>query len=134
MATNRLRGTPGWTVLIVTTVLVIILCAAVKFLGISSYDPAAEDSSHQAIEMSMQEGDIIVVALRKAKEKEGVFPARLTDLVPKYIEAINPPSAGSRKWVYSTTKSRSDFVLKFGFGPHIYPCHYLSSDDGFVWQ
>ncbi len=82
------------------------------------------------IDETKRRGDVLSEALKKYRADNGKYPAKLTDLVPKYTPSILLPTAGRREWEYWSYEN--DFGLKFGvYG--FYPCFYWTSYDD-SWQ
>ncbi|USN99002.1 MAG: hypothetical protein H6810_12775 [Phycisphaeraceae bacterium] len=62
-------------------------------------------------------GDGIVAALQKFKDQNFVYPEQLDELVPSYLDSIQPPTAGAPRWFYrhiADPPIRDGFVLEFG--------------------
>ena len=69
--------------------------------------------SDDKVKDSQVRGDRIASALNQHYTDKGSFPATLEDLVPDYIQEIEPPLAGNQRWKYNVIDSGSDFTLIF---------------------
>lgn len=74
------------------------------------------------IQESMKRGDRILGAIADFRANEGRFPTGLDELVPRYLDRIQLPNAGSRLWHYRVDVA--DCTLTFGYGQYVYPCCY----------
>jgi hypothetical protein len=62
---------------------------------------------------SRERGDQVVDALKRYYESAGDFPRSLDELIPKYVEGLPTPTAGSEDWVYLPSSDRKHFTLRF---------------------
>jgi hypothetical protein len=62
---------------------------------------------------SKRAGDEIIQAIESYRQREGRYPAKLNDLVPRYLRAISPPTAGQKQWTYWAEPNGSAFDLAF---------------------
>jgi hypothetical protein len=81
--------------------------------GIGFIDDDRYSEAHKALVRSDQlTAGEIVGALEKYRSERGAYPNRLSDLVPKYIAAIKPPSYGAKRWEYVYYPNRNSFALR----------------------
>jgi len=120
-------------VMFLIAALVVAFTARYRFVA-SQYSAETESRSNAAIADSVRRGDEVAAALKLFKEKNGRYPSKLTDLVPLFIQQIQPPVAGSKRWEYVVFDDNAEFILMFGFGDQMYPYHAISSKNNFVWR
>lgn len=70
--------------------------------------------------------DSLTPAVVEFVRQEGHLPARLEDLVPRYLPDIERPKAGNKAWIYSAETSGESFSILFGYGEHFYPYEWLT--------
>lgn len=78
----------------------IIVTALVIAAGAGVYLYAHRDEG--ALEESKRRGAHIVDGLAAYQRMHGTYPAALTDLVPGYLPAVEPPLWGLQRWRYRT--------------------------------
>jgi hypothetical protein len=110
------------------------LIVVAAFLGIgaiagSYWLVGSEDSrwTPANIDQSKAAADTIINAIRAFHMDRGAFPATLEDLVPNYLMAIVPPSAGNPRWQYRVERDGRGFILLLGANKGNYPNRYYSS-------
>jgi len=105
------------------------LCLSILGIGVLG---GCEKWSVSRIEESKRRAEPIVTALEAYLANHGAFPERLDALVPRYMQSIPDPTAGSRKWHYSVRDNC--FSLSFGCGADQYPnCTLSWTADGMWW-
>ena len=82
------------------------------------------------VRQSEQIGDRIVAAIERYHHREGHYPAKLEELVPRDIPAILPPIEGRKKWEYWPRSDGSDFDLEFWEGEADVPRWYYAQRNG----
>lgn len=84
--------------------------------------------SSGAVAESQRRGNEIIAAIEDFQRDIGEYPEDLQQLVPKYLQSMKPPTAGSRAWGYGVYKNGGEFNLWFD-GPSTYDpiCVYSSS-------
>lgn len=95
--------------------------------------PGCKNWSDRKVAESQKRGDQIVLALKAYKQDSGLFPESLDKLKPKYVDAIQPPTAGNRRWIYDRMDGGGNFQLSFEtrWGDDGPICSYGSSSS--VW-
>ena len=78
-------------------------------------------------------GDRIVAALEQYRNDIGHYPDRLNDLVPKYIQQIEPPRYGEKKWDYNHRPGENSFGL-YMWGRKAYQDGYLYNSEKKQWE
>jgi hypothetical protein len=73
-------------------------------------------SGRQKMAETTQRGNRIVRALEQYHADRGRYPNSLTDLSPKYLREIPPPTWGLRTWQYQSRAS--DFTLRVDESVH----------------
>jgi hypothetical protein len=91
------------------------------------------DWSQPSIATSKQTGDKIMAALEAYRADNSVFPQRLEDLIPRYLERIDPPLAGDRQWHYWTRPPYTNCEISFE-GPSVHDPNYFRGPGGDEWQ
>jgi hypothetical protein len=66
---------------------------------------------------SKNNGDLVVVALGSYRKDHGTYPARLRDLVPKYVAQLPRPWNRAGCWHYVNEDHGNRFELSFGTDP-----------------
>ena len=81
---------------------------------------------------SKKRGNNINKALLAYKTENSIYPERLDLLVPKYLEKIESPMAGNRKWIYEVYDSNQQYNLGFeGYSEKEPVCWYGSKSK--IW-
>ncbi len=62
-------------------------------------------------EITIERGDCIIAAIKSHYVANNKYPQSLDQLVPNYIERIDEPLVGRRKWVYALYEDRDLFNL-----------------------
>lgn len=117
-----------------TFICMLVFAAALVLAGVIAgtlLDAGSATWTPERIEQSKRIGDRILAACAAYHSEHGQFPPTLESLVPRYIDRIDPPIAGSETWEYSQSRGRC--FLSFGQGKHLYPCYFRSSDKE-EWQ
>ncbi len=65
---------------------------------------------------SLARGDTICAALERCKALSGQHPASLDALVPVYLDRIDPPTLGDRRWRYER-HANGGYTLTLWIGP-----------------
>lgn len=78
-------------------------------------------------------GDDIVVALREFRKDHETYPIDLQRLVPDYLDRLDPPVAGTQRWLYSVQGNGHRFELAFAENEYELPKMYVTSED-FTWK
>lgn len=86
------------------------------------------------IARSKRIGDEILRAIAAFYEDHGRCPRELEELVPDYIERIEPPPAGLGRWVYKVRDGGNGCNLAFGVGRACYPRYFIMWPDMSDWQ
>lgn len=76
----------------------IVVTLLVLAIGAGVYIYAHRDVGQ--LEESKQVGAVLVEALYRYQEERGSFPDELEQLMPDYVEAVEPPSWGLQRWRY----------------------------------
>jgi hypothetical protein len=76
----------------------IIVSLIAVAIGAGIYLYAHKDEG--ALEESKQRGNMIVEALERHRIEQGEYPLTLDSLVPAYLDAVEPPDWGLRRWKY----------------------------------
>ena len=74
--------------------------------------------SGDRINESIRRGDTIVAAIKAFKQKRGVYPDSLKELVPEFIAKIPSPTAGTCEWKYERDKPGQGAYYNLAFGSH----------------
>ncbi len=93
--------------------LLLLSCTALALLVLVIIGPRKSNWTDENIAVSKSRGNVIIRALKRYRKANGVYPASLDDLVPKYAPLIEPPIAGFGKWEYRTRDGRTVFDLAF---------------------
>jgi len=97
------------------------LCTATGLFGCDARDSTLDTPiDRTTIGESKAIGNDIVLALESYMLSEGHYPQDLSYIVPDYMDAIRPPTAGSRTWLYKAYDDGQTFVLQFGSSIMIY--------------
>jgi hypothetical protein len=80
-------------------------------------------------------GDSLIAKIELFADENKRLPKQLSDLVPKYLKRIPPPTAGEGRWDYRTWEDGRTFSLKFSMPKdktwHGYPKCFYESGYGF---
>ena len=106
-----------------TIQIVTILFATCVFFASCS-----DDWSMARYEESKRRGNRIIEALDQYMEDHSLYPDDLAILVPEYLDTIEPPVAGNKKWVYWINESKKIFNLGFEDDLESKPECWYSSD------
>ena len=90
-----------------------------------------QDWSSQSIATTKRTGDAIIGALTRYHDDHHVYPSTLNELVPTYLNAIDPPAVGPRHWDYSRENNGSCILVvgdEAGSNPLMYRV-----PDGRLW-
>jgi hypothetical protein len=92
-------------------------CLWTVVVAIASYSAGAKktnsaDWDPRIVISSLRVGDEIASAIGKYREDQGRYPERLYLLIPKYLKSIEPPSAGTRVWNYTTDEKGTQYALE----------------------
>jgi hypothetical protein len=79
---------------------------------------------------SKEKGHAIIDALNDYKSQHGSYPEELSTLVPEFVESIEGPTAGTKKWIYHLFNNGDVFQLSFE-GPYEHsPVCFWNSSSG----
>jgi hypothetical protein len=117
-----MRTAIGITIVGTLAVLCLVLTLVARSCNFELWDPASVRES-QAI------GDAIIAAAAHFHADQNALPTALEELVPRYINCITPPKAGTRRWIYSK-EGEGAFRLGFVANQDGYPCCVFDWKDG----
>ncbi len=71
------------------------------------------------IQRAIQQGDQVLLALNEYFETNAVYPTKLDDLVPDFLESI-PEVRNGHPWQYESRKGGINFFLGYDWGRNGY--------------
>jgi len=83
----------------------------------------------ELVDESYERGAVVIAALEEYKQDHTVYPPRLEDLIPEYLEEVPLPAAGNKEWCYDLFRDGS-FQLAVEDCPGGFPVHFYLSDHG----
>jgi hypothetical protein len=105
--------------------LVVLLPLAIVVLGLASIGTTVWTDhlswSSYSITASIESGNRIIRAVDAFQEKEKKLPVALDELVPAYLDQIEPPLAGTRQWYYWLQHDQKHFHLQVVANEDKYP-------------
>jgi hypothetical protein len=86
--------------------------------------------SDSAVKESVKRGDRIVAAIESHIAATGQPPSTLEALVPKYIQELPLPTAGTRRWEYWIVDNGRGYEVAFAANDDSgLPCWFYTSSD-----
>lgn len=58
-----------------------------------------------AVAESQRRGDIVIAAVKAFRADQNRYPSALSELLPRYLQAIEPPTVGDGQWIYESNPS-----------------------------
>lgn len=69
------------------------------------------------------EGSLIIAAIEKYKNENGVYPTVLLQLALKYVKSIPTPNWGTNEWDYVIVNDGRSYALSVRLSKDDYICH-----------